>query len=67
VHLPASWETHINHDTLGWVLVAVGGLGILVGLMAAFWRGRAARTPVATTVEEPGYDGTATTTRREVA
>jgi len=46
VDLPASWASHIASDTLGWILIAVGGLSILLGLAVTVQRNRAATTRI---------------------
>ncbi len=53
VSLPASWEAHIAHDTLGWILVAIGGLSTIIGIAVALSQSR--RT-TATRIEEHHYD-----------
>lgn len=41
VSLPASWEAHISHHWLGWILIWIGILGIVLGLIeTAMWRRR---------------------------
>lgn len=64
VSLPASWEAHIAHDTLGWILVGVGALATLLGLIATL---AANRRTSATRIEEHHYDDAATTTPRNHA
>ena len=33
VDLPASWDAHVDSNTLGWILVAVGVLGLVMALV----------------------------------
>ena len=41
VSLPASWEAHISHHWLGWILIWIGILGIVIGLVETWmWRRR---------------------------
>ncbi|MBO0843744.1 MAG: hypothetical protein J2O46_11190 [Nocardioides sp.] len=54
VDLPNSWQSHINGDTLGWILVAVGGLAIVLGLIVSYQRARAAAA-VTRVEERRGY------------
>ncbi|MBO9522067.1 MAG: hypothetical protein J7518_11070 [Nocardioidaceae bacterium] len=33
VDLPSSWDAHVDSNTLGWILVAVGALGLIMALI----------------------------------
>lgn len=52
VDLPASWDENVDSETLGWILIAVGALGIVIALIVNATRRRTVvteeRAPVVT-------------------
>lgn len=50
IHLPASWEAHISHHSLGWILVVAGVVALLLGLLES--RGRRRRVDTVVTRDD---------------